>query len=489
MPLAALPLAITLVVAPAQLKMETNAPAATVTVTAPGARHLRLWCSTGEVSAPEVLGGGRFAARYLPPSTGKPTYAVLAAWDEATGEAAAATVALAARTEIPVETDAGAQVVALVHGRRSTARANAAGHARVPAWVWPGERSATVTAVDAAGNATSSDVALELSPPDHVFLLAPAELAAGAPARIYAFATGGATPKLEAAGGRLDAVDARAGVVSAQLRAGAGSADGAVVTVTASAGGDRVSQRVRVAAVTPPPARSIALTPPSPSAPPPSTTPPPTAVVPPVAPPAPPPAPPPLSPWELGVSASARWAGDFVGGGGAVTLRRTLGRASAATRFAIGVDVDGRYAAGTLGGDDATLAGAGARLVGELRLRVHAGVDLFAAVDAGGELARVHRTPAVGAAHDGSYGGPLVGGELGVLARLGPGRLVIAAGYAWTPLVAAGLANVDGVALTVGYRFARWRRRRRGRAWRRRARRRRADGTRCARPRRPEART
>ena len=110
------------------------------------------------------------APSYTPPVAGKPTYAVIAAWDEESGEAGAATLVLIGHTEIPVETDPGAQVVALIHGRRSTARANGAGHARILAWVWPGERTATVTALDAAGNATTgNEVALELPPPRRRF--------------------------------------------------------------------------------------------------------------------------------------------------------------------------------------------------------------------------------------------------------------------------------------------------------------------------------
>ncbi len=260
MGLGALPLAITILVAPAQLKMEEGvAPATvTVTVTAPGsaATHLRLWCSTGALSRARELGNGRFAASYAPPAAGKPTFAVLAAWDEQSGEAAAATVVLVGRTEIPVETEPGAQVVAVVHGRRSVARANAAGHARVPAWVWPGDRNATVTAIDAAGNATTQELPLELPPPDGVFLLAPAEVAAGQPVPVWAFATGTTTPELAVTGGgSLSSIALRPGVASARLQARA------EVTLTALGAGDRAEQRIRMATTTPPPARSIALGP------------------------------------------------------------------------------------------------------------------------------------------------------------------------------------------------------------------------------------
>jgi hypothetical protein len=250
---AVLPLAVTLVVAPAQLKLEPGGAPATVTVTATAEARVRLWCSAGELAHAQALGDGRFSARWTPPAAGKPTFAVLAAWDDDSGEAATATVTLIARTEIPVETEAGAQVVAVVHGRRSTARANATGHARVPAWVWPGDRTATVTALDAVGNGTSSEVALELPPPDGVFLLAPAELVPGQPVRVYAFATGAATPQLAATGGSLTSVESRAGVATAMLRARADA------TLTATVGADHAQQLIRAATVTPPPERSIEL--------------------------------------------------------------------------------------------------------------------------------------------------------------------------------------------------------------------------------------
>jgi hypothetical protein len=250
--LVSLPFAVTLV-APLQLKLEPGAAPASLTVSAAASTHLRLWCSAGELSHAQANGGGQFSARWNPPAGGKPTFAVLAAWDDDSGEAATATVTLIARTEIPVETEAGAQVVAVVHGRRSTARANASGHARVPAWVWPGDRTATVTALDAAGNGTTSEVALALAPPDVVFLLAPAALVPGEPVRVYAFASGTAAPQLTATGATLSSIVSRPGVATAMLRARADA------TLTATAGGDHAQQQIRAATVTPPPARSLEL--------------------------------------------------------------------------------------------------------------------------------------------------------------------------------------------------------------------------------------
>lgn len=420
-------LGITLVVAPAQLKIDAATPPALVTVTA--ARPPRLWCSTGTLSPLEPRGAGRFEARFLPPATGRPAVALLAALDDEAGEAATATVALAARTEIPVDTEPGAQVVALLHGRRSTARANGAGHARVVAWVWPGERSATVTALDAAGNATTREVALELPRASGLFLRAPPAAAAGAPVRVWAFAAGGAAPSLAVSGGALGDVVARAGVATAIVRA---CSD---VTVTATAADEHVEQRIRVggagdagAAVEEP-----------------------------------------LSPWELGAGASGHYSGDFSGLGAAAELRRRLGR------VAVGLDLEGRWATGVVGNEAATLGGIAARVPVEVRFAVAPRVVLFVGAAVGGHWARLQRTPAAGPALLRDDGGPTLAALTGVLLQVGPGRVELALGYCWAPLVGSALRNVDGIALTVGYRAARWRPRHGGR--RRRAhRRRRAPG-------------
>jgi len=471
--LGALPLAVTLVVAPAQLKMESGAAPATVTVTATASARLRLWCSAGEVSRAQELGDGRFSASYTPPVGGKPTYAVLAAWDEESGEAATATVVLVARTEIPVETEPGALVVVVAHGRRSTAHANAAGHARVPAWVWPGDRAATVTASDAAGNASTNEVPLELPPPDGVFLLAPAQVAAGQPVRVWAFATSATTPQLAATGGSLSSLALRPGVTSAMLRARHD------VTLTATAGADRVQQHILTATVTPPPERSIALgaPPPLPSwaqshpppAPPPpaarSSPPPPVVAVATREPPLPP-----LSQWELGAALAGAYSGVFLGGGGRIEARRRL------RRFGVGFDVDGRYAHGSLDGDDVSAGGLGLRVAADARFAVARRVTLFVGAGAGGHWARVRRAPPLGPAVTGNDGGPSLSAAGGALVRVGPGFVELAVGYAWTPLLADNFANLEGATLSVGYRVARWRRRR--------SRRRGGGGTRRARRRR-----
>ncbi len=451
MGLAALPMVVAIVVAPMQLKMEAGTPPATVTVTAPGASHLRLWCSTGALGRAQPIGAasdGRFAVSWTPPASGKPTFAVLAAWDPDSGEAATATVTLAGRTEIPVETEAGALVTATVHGRRSTARANAAGHARVTAWAWPGDRTATVTATDAAGNATSSEVALELPPPDGVFLLAPAEAAAGQPVRVWAFASNAAAvPELAATGASLSSLERQPGATSATLYA---RVDGEV-TLTATAGDDHAVQRIRVAATTPPPERSIELAfGPLPELPPwaqqrpdGSTAPAGTTT--------PPALDRPLSRYELGLAAVGRTSGGFLGIGPTIEAGRRLGRF-----FAVGADLDGRYAVGKIDGKDARGGGLGLRLTGDARLSVAARLTLFGTLGAGGHFARIRRAGVTR-----TDGGPSLSAVAGLLVRAGPGYVTASIGYAWTPVVHDALANLDGGVLSVGYRVARWPRRRR----------------------------
>ena len=236
----ALLLALRIVVAATPARIEPNATALRVTVSAPGVKLVRLWCSTGTIAPPEATADGRFEADYRPPATGAPGYALIAAWNEATGDATATSVALGARTEIPIDTEPGAQVVAVIHGRRTTARADGSGHARLLAWVWPGERAATVTALDAAGNGTTTELPIDVPKPPGVFLWTPAEVAPDVAARVFAFALGAAVPELAAPGASMT-VAARPGLASAQLRT---LVD---VTVTASAGDERVQRQVRVA--------------------------------------------------------------------------------------------------------------------------------------------------------------------------------------------------------------------------------------------------
>lgn len=429
-----------MVVAPLQLKMDAPPPTASVTVSAPGAARLRLWCSAGELSRAVALGDDKYGATYTPPPGGKPSYVVVATWDEESGEAATVTLALAARSEIPVETDPGAQVLVMVHGRRSTARANAAGHARVLAWVWPGETVATVTATDAAGNATTHDVALETARADALFVVAPVQVVAGEPVRVYAFSAGAVVPRLAISTGALSGVRERPGVGSALL------ATASEVTVVAVAGEERALERVRVGRATVAAERSIALASiedadPAASKAPTSETGVATGAL------------PPLSAWELGAAVGGRYGGSLAGIVAVVEARRRLGR------FAVGLNLDGRWATGAIGAEAVTLGGIGLDAVGEARLPVAPRVALYLAASLGGHYARVSRTPPSGKAKAGNDGGPTLGGAAGLVWRVGPGLVDVALGFAWSPLVGSGRVNADGAGLTVGYRAARWRRR------------------------------
>lgn len=400
-------MAIAIAVAPAQLRLDAAAPpTATVTVTA--SRAPRLWCSTGTLTPLEARGGDRFVARWTAPAETRPTVAMMAAIDDDAGEAATAEVQLGARSEIPVDTEPGAQVVVTMHGRRTTAHANAAGKARVLAWVWPGERTATVTALDAAGNATTHEVTLELARAPRVFLLAPAAAAPDAPVRIWAFAVGGATPAVDGGGATLATVSERPSVATLVLSARAD------VTVSASAGDERVSRAIRIGAAATAESR--------------------------------------LSRWELGVAVVGTDSSAFTGAGAIVEARRRLGR-----WMAIGLDLDGRWATGTLGNENAAGGGLALRVPVEARFAVARPLTLFVALAVGGHWARLR-----GASVTFDDGGPIVGGSAGMLAWVGPGWLEVALGYFWTPLVGHGRADVEGGAITVGYRVARWHRRRGG---------------------------
>src|SRR4051812_9142545 len=84
--------ALVLALEPARLVQQTPAATARVHVidsATPPARKLHLWCSTGNISEALDLGSGRWDAIYSAPSTGRPQYAVIAAWDEESGTATA----------------------------------------------------------------------------------------------------------------------------------------------------------------------------------------------------------------------------------------------------------------------------------------------------------------------------------------------------------------------------------------------------------------
>jgi hypothetical protein len=428
-------LALAVAVQPVQLRAEPGATAV-VTVSAPTTARLVLWCSAGELSALYPTGAGKFAALYRAPITRLPTRVLIAVWDEASGEAARTTLALAARVTVPVETDPGAQVTLQLRGRRATARANAEGQARVTAWVGPDERVATVIARDVSGNARTLEMGLDVPRAASLFVAAPDELVAGSTARVFAFAVGEGTPTLTVAGATLDHVEARAGITTAVVRAPSvrlPSSSTAVANATSKSGhqGEATLTATLAGATAMRHVHFLAAAA----------------------------AERPLSDWELGASISGRYSGALGGLALAIELRRRM----APSRFVLGLDLDARYAAGTVDTNSIALGGAALRFVGEARFRLTPTVAAVVALAIGATLVRERRVPASGIETTPADGGPALGATLALLKRLGPGWLTLAAGYSWAPLVGLSLANSDGGMVTLGYRAARWpRRRRRG---------------------------
>jgi hypothetical protein len=419
--------ALTVAVEPARLQIQPQAAPAKVVIRGlpQKTRLLHLWASVGTVTGAQTIdgdeGGSRIEAFYQPPEAGAPTFAVIAAWDERSGEAGVATVELEGRTEIPVESEAGAQVSVNVGGRKATARADAHGHARVPVWVRPGVRTARVTAVDAHGNTNAADVPLDLPPPTRVWLVPgySGVLAVGAPVPLYAFAVAPAVPRVVAPGAVI-AVDARPGISVAKV-SGAGDV---VVTATVGDGGGGQAELALHLAAPPPQPRdsgvSVEVATPTFADP----------------------------RMEIGASVGARFSGALVAAAVTAEWRRRLGR----SRFHLGVDVGGLYATGNAGSFDLLLGGVVARATAEARFSLGERVALCAGIGLGGAVVGEHRVDAAGTSSAAVDGGPslAIGGSL--LMRIGPGLLAISAGYAWTPLVGLGLAVLDGGMLSVGYR-------------------------------------
>jgi hypothetical protein len=420
-------LALAVAVQPAQLRLQSAGVTATVTVSAAADARLSMWCSTGELSAPVASGPGTFTATYRAPATGRPQRVLIAAWDTRSGEAARTSVALIAHVTVPVETEPGALVTLLLHGRRTWAHANAAGVAHVGAWVGPDERTATVIARDAAGNTTTTEMPLDLPRAPRLFLFAPDELAPGAAARVFAFAVGEGTPTLATTGGTLEQLQSRPGITTAILHTSSTSRSGGAardMALTATIDDTTATRVVRLPAVSAGATTETAL-----------------------------------SDWELGAAVGGGYGGGLGSLALAVELRRRLGSG----RFAVGLDVDARYAAGTVDNASVMLGGAALRLVGEVRFRLRPRLLAGLAVAVGGTVVRERRVAPSGADATPGDGGPAIGATGALLVRLGPGWLTIAAGYSWAPLMGLSLANSDGVILTLGYRAARWpRRRRRG---------------------------
>jgi hypothetical protein len=278
-------------------------------------------------------------------------------------------------------------------------------------------KRALVTAEDAAGNATVEEIVLDVPRPTGLWLVA------DSPTRVLAFSVARVLPHLDATGAELD-VEAQPGVAVAQVRAYG------EVTITASA----EDEHTTLAMAAPPSSASRGASTPSggevhaeaarfadPR-------------------------------WELGASIGPRISDAFTGASLTGEWRRRI----RATRWHLGVDFGGVYAAGVAGAGDVTLGGASLRGVAELRFSVGARVALWLGVQAGGVLVGERRTLAAGAHGAFVDGGPALGGGAGLLVRMGPGVLTVAVSGAWTPLIGLGRANLDGGMLAVGYRAARW---------------------------------
>lgn len=403
--------AVAVSVEPARLNLQAPPPAARVLVASSTGRAPKLWASSGELTAARALGGGRFEARYRPPASGAPGWAVVAAWDAESGEAGAATVELWARTELPVETEPGARLTVVTGSHKVNARADAQGHARVVTWVGPTVKRARITAEDAAGNTTVEEIVLDVPRPQALWLVA------DSPSRVLAFSVARVLPHVEAVGAELD-VEAQPGIAVAQVRAYG------EVTLTASTDAERTTLSLAApsaagaAAAGGPRDEKPRFADPR---------------------------------WELGASIGPRVSDAFTGAALTGEWRRRI----RGTRWHLGVDLGGMYATG-VAGDDVRLGGASLRGVAELRFSVGARVALLIGVQLGGVLVGERRTAVSGISRSAFDGGPALGGGAGLLARMGPGVLTVAVSGAWTPLLGLGRANLDGGMLSVGYRAARW---------------------------------
>jgi hypothetical protein len=417
--------ALVLSVEPARLSQQAPPPSAKVHVadsSTPPVKRLHLWSSTGNISGPLELGGGRWEAIYTAPRNGRPQLAVVAAWDEDGGTATAITVPLEGRMEFPADTDPGAKVQVEVGVHHGTGHADADGHARVTTWVAPESRTAKITAVDPAGNTTIEEIKLEPAP-GGVWLVAPPEMLEGIPVRVYAFSTGGAAIKLRARGGEVEIVQDEPGVLVAMVS----GRDNIKLIATSDAGHASADLRYHP---NPPPAPS-----PSPS-------------------PSPRPIPPPrvgAPRWEIGATATASYSGDFTGVGLSVEYRRRM-----RGRWHLGADLFGLYSDGSTRSNDVSVAALGLRGVAELRLRLSPMTAAVFQAAAGGVYLYEERRPTVGKVHQLSDATLTLAVGAGFVARAGQGMFVLRLEFAWTPIIKLGLANIEGGVLCVGYRYGRW---------------------------------
>lgn len=412
--------ALTVALSPARVQIgadRSTASARVVVSGAPKQAHVRLWTSLGTVTEARAVAGGQVEAIYRPPSAGPPAWAMIAAWNEDTGEVGVASVELEARTEIPVDTEAHAQVVVAVANHRATARADTKGHAVATVWVPPGIRSARVTAHDAAGNTTAADVAFEVPTPERVWLIDSGG-GGGDVARLYAFALPPSVPEVRV-DGLVATVSRQPGVAEVTVR---GRGDAVVVAKVADA---QVRHELHLPVAAPPPSGVVVAVAPGGFADPRD---------------------------ELGASLGGRFTASLVGLAATGEWRRRLGR----SRFHLGVDVGGLYLAGARDNSDRQLGGGFVRAVGEARFYVLQKAALAVGVALGGALVGVRSAQMMMMMGGGTTstvdGGPSLGAVVSLLARLGPGLMTVALGFYYTPLLGQGGAILDGAALSVGYR-------------------------------------
>lgn len=366
------------------------------------------------MSPPVEIGGGQFEATYTAPTHGTPAYVAVAAWDDSTGpthqEVGVAILAISARIEIPIETEPGAQLLVTIGNRRTTALADSEGHARAGLLVPPSARRARVAATDAAGNTNLTEVSLDMPRPKRLWLIAPD--GAAAERRLYFFSAAANEPQVSVSqGATITVVHGQHGSGSVVVH----SAADAVVGVSNGENGDAVSLLIPVE-------RSDR----------PGTW---------------------LGPrWELGAAIGPRYSGAFTGVTAQVEGRARIRRLP----LHLGADIGALYSSGSGGAGVAVqLGGLAAQVVVEGRLSVKERLSLYCGLGLGGVVVSEQRvigtrTTVV------TDGGPQLSITVGLLARLGPGLLTLAVGFAYAPLVHLDNINVDGGIVSVGYRGARW---------------------------------
>jgi hypothetical protein len=420
--------ALTVAVSPARLQIGPNKPPARISVSGLQPKkskvaHVRVWTSLGTVSEARDGSRGDVEASYQPPIAGPPAFAVIGAWDDDTGEVAVATIELEASTEIPVETEPAARVTVSVANRRSTTRADTRGHAAAMLNVPPGVTTARVTAQDAAGNITVAEVPLDIPAPDRVWIVERAQ-PAGQQAQLYAFALAPYIPEVRTRSGNARmTVSTQPGVSIVTLR-GTGH-----VGLIANVGTFEATHELDLgvpAAPQAPVGVAVAVAVAAPRFADPRD--------------------------DLGASIGVRFA-DLVAAAVGVEWRRRLRH----TRFHLGVDFEGLYAEGTAPTARVQMGGAAARAVAEARLfPPTTRVTVLVGVGVGGAIAFEHRVPTSGASYTATDGGPSLGVHAGLLAKLGPGVISIAAGFYYTPLLGIANTNLEGGLLSVGYRWIRF---------------------------------